>query len=65
MTEPHDVPPTAHQDDESEAPVAGADAPASPDVPVLDPDAPRLAGKRADEHDAHMVDDSTPPTREL
>jgi hypothetical protein len=65
MTEPQDVNPTAHQDDESEVPVAGVDAPASPDVPVLDPRAPRLSGKRADENDAHMVDDSTPPSREL
>jgi hypothetical protein len=65
MTKPHDAHPTAHQDDESEVPVAGVDAPASPDVPVLDPQGPRLAGKRADENDAHMADGPTPPTPEL
>lgn len=65
MTQPDDAAPTAHQDEESETPVAGVQAPASPDVDVLDPDAPRLAGKRADERDAHMDNDTTPPRREL
>lgn len=65
MTEPHDVTPTAHEDEESETPVAGVDAPGRPDADVLDPQVPRLAGKRADERDAHLVDDSTPPPRDL
>jgi hypothetical protein len=64
MTEPQDLPPTAHEDEESDTPAAGVDAPSSPDVDVLDAQAPRLAGKRADERDAGTVDGSTPSFRE-
>jgi len=49
--------PTAHQDEESETPVAGAQAQHSPDVDVLPADAPRLSGKRAAESEALMSGD--------
>jgi len=57
MSESDSVEPTAHQDEESEAPVAGVQAQHSPDLDVLPPDSPRLAGKRANEPDTLMSGD--------
>lgn len=64
MSEPQDVPPTAHQDDESPTAAAGVDAPGSPAVPVVDESAPKLAGKRADERTAAM-DQTDPPLHDV
>jgi hypothetical protein len=55
MSEPQDVPPTAHEDDESGTPSEGVDSQGSPAVEVVEEPAPRLAGKRADEDAAHMT----------
>lgn len=64
MSEPQQAPPTAHDDEESETPAAGVDAASSPDVEVLEPQSPQLAGKRGDESDALVEDDSTPSFRD-
>lgn len=58
-----DPPPTAHEDDESEVPAVGVAAPGAPDAELVDAPVPHLSGKRADEHDAYMEDDETPPPR--
>jgi hypothetical protein len=55
MSEPQDLPPTAHQDEESATPAVGVDSQGSPAVEVVDESVPRLAGKRADEDTAHMT----------
>ena len=55
MSEPQDAPPTAHEDEESATPAEGVDSQGSPAVEVVGEQAPRLAGKRADEDTAHMT----------
>ncbi|MDQ3628826.1 MAG: hypothetical protein M3419_08460 [Actinomycetota bacterium] len=49
---------SAHGDDEVERPVQGVDADGSPARELLGEDAPRLAGKRADERDAQLRDEA-------
>ena len=55
MSEPQDLPPTAHEDEEIATPSEGVDSQGSPAVEVVGEAAPRLAGKRADEDAAHMT----------
>jgi len=63
---PGDAQRTAHGADEVDQPLQGIDAGGSPTREVLDGDAPRLAGKRADERDAQLRDeaDDDPPIRD-